>query len=274
MRSQGSAISVEEVSHTFDIDGKGIVALKDFSLEIAEGEIVAIIGPSGCGKTTLLNILAGLEPLGAGVIRICGERPRAGRSEIGYGPVRDCLLPWRNALENVALPLELRGVKPKERHERARMALHSLGLEAAEDLYPAQLSQGMRQRVALARLFVGDPKVLLLDEPFSALDAQTRVLVQDAFLTLWERSRSTAVLITHDLAEAITLADRVIVLTHLPGRLKAQYNINLPRPRSALEVREDPVFQSSFSAIWSDLRQEVGDDAGEVSRELEGSATA
>jgi NitT/TauT family transport system ATP-binding protein len=255
-------INVERVSHSFVSGGATVHALHNMSFSIESGRFVAIIGPSGCGKTTLLNILAGLEPLRAGSVSVDGAAPRAGRRSVGYGPVRDCLLPWRCALDNAALGLEIAGVKKEERYARAREALSSVGLADVERLYPAQLSQGMRQRVALARLFAGEPDVILLDEPFSALDAQTRVVVQDAFLRAWERRRSTVLLITHDLGEAVTLADDVFVMTKRPGQTKAHYRIGLPRPRSAMEIRNDPDFQRLYAAIWEDLRDEVAAVAG------------
>lgn len=248
------AIHVESLDHFYG-DSQ---AIRDLTVAVDEGTFTAIIGPSGCGKTTLLNILAGLEPAMPGSrISVAGGPPRAGRREVGFGPARDSLLPWRRALDNAALALEIHGVAKDERRERARAALADMGLRDVERLYPSQLSQGMRQRVALARLFAGDPQVVLLDEPFSALDAQTRVQVQDAFLRGWERTRSSVLLITHDLSEAITLADVVIVLTRKPAHVKAEYRIDLPRPRDAAEVREQPRFHQLFEAIWGDLRSEV-----------------
>jgi len=257
--SQMPVISVEHLSHTFESSkGPGTEALRDLSLSVREGCFVAIIGPSGCGKTTLLSILAGLEAQqGTGNVLVAGERPRPGRREIGYAPARDSLLPWRRALDNAALALELQGVNRQQRIKQARFALQSMGLEQFESMYPAQLSQGMRQRVALARLFAGSPEVLLLDEPFSALDAQTRILVQEAFLKVWERTHSTVLLVTHDLGEAVTLADEVVVLTSRPARVKATYTVNLPRPRVAVDIRLNPRFHEVYEAIWQALMEEV-----------------
>jgi NitT/TauT family transport system ATP-binding protein len=250
-------IEVTDVNQVYEINGAPTHVLTDISMHVEEGSFTAIIGPSGCGKTTLLNIIAGLDSASSGVVSIDDKPPRAGRDDVGFGPVRDCLLPWRTAIDNAALPLELKKVPKATRHERARQALNTMGLDGFENMYPAQLSQGMRQRVALARLWAGDPRVLLLDEPFSALDAQTRILVQDAFLEVWERRRITVVLVTHDLAEAITLADRVLVLTRRPGRVRASYDISIPRPRRADEIRRLPEFHRLYDAVWQDLRDEV-----------------
>lgn len=233
-------------------------SIRRLSISVDTGTFTAIIGPSGCGKTTFLNILAGLEPAQPeSQISVLGQPPKAGRQEIGYGPARDSLLPWRRALDNAALALEIHGMPKAERRARARAALQEMGLRDAAQLYPAQLSQGMRQRVALARLFASEPQLMLLDEPFSALDAQTRVQVQDAFLSGWERTKSSVLLITHDLGEAITLADVVVVLTRRPASVKAVYPIDLPRPRNAVEVRQEPHFHELFEAIWADLQAEV-----------------
>lgn len=250
-------ISVAHVEQSYQSDSQSTHVLHDLNLEIPDGQFLALIGPSGCGKTTLINLLAGLDKLKCGTILIDGQPPEAGRPEVGYAPVRDSLLPWRRALDNAALTLEVQKVNKATRLARAREALGAMGLGAAEYLYPGQLSQGMRQRVALARLFASDPQVLLLDEPFSSLDAQTRVMVQEAFLKVWERKKSTVVLITHDLAEAVALADRVVVLSARPARIKAVHDIDLPRPRSAVGIRQNPQYHELFEAIWRELVDEV-----------------
>jgi NitT/TauT family transport system ATP-binding protein len=251
-------ITVSEVSYAY----AGKPVLDDVDLTVSGGEFVAIVGPSGCGKTTLLNVLAGLEPVQHGAVTVGGQPPRAGRRDVGYMLARDCLLPWRRALENAGLALELQGVGTAVRTEKARAALAAVGLAQAERLYPAQLSHGMRQRVALARVFAAAPAraaewSILLDEPFSALDPQNRVLVQDAFLQVWESQRSTVVLITHDLGEAICLADRVVVMSASPGRIKNIYDVPLARPRSAADLRGAPEFHQLYEAMWGDLRGEV-----------------
>jgi NitT/TauT family transport system ATP-binding protein len=251
-------IAIEALDHEYATDDVvARPALINVDLDVGDGEFLAIVGPSGCGKTTLLNLLAGLETLQSGTVTLGAQAPRAGRPDIGYMLARDSLLPWRTARENAALGLELQGTERAERMRRAQNALESMGLARFGDHYPAQLSHGMRQRVALARVFAATPQILLLDEPFSALDAQNRVLVQDAFLEVWERHRTTVVLITHDIGEAVCLADRVAVMSAAPGRIKAIHQIGLPRPRSASELRSEPSFHRIYEAVWSDLRSEV-----------------
>jgi NitT/TauT family transport system ATP-binding protein len=240
----------------------GRLVLDRLTLEVPSGSVTGLVGPSGCGKTTLLNVLAGLETVQQGTVAVGGAPPAAGRHDIGYMLARDCLLPWSDATGNAALGLEMQKVPRAERRRRANETLAQVGLAGFERSFPAQLSQGMRQRVALARLFAAEPAFALLDEPFSALDAQSRVLVQDAFLEIWERRRSTVVLITHDLSEAITLADRVVVISARPGRVKAVHPIELPRPRSAAALRGDPKFHTIYERIWEDLQGEVYAAAG------------
>jgi NitT/TauT family transport system ATP-binding protein len=262
-------ITVDHLTHDFGSAAGSAPTLNDISLTVADGEFVALVGPSGCGKTTLLNIIAGLEhEQQPGAVRIDGEDPRAGNRQVGYMLSRDCLLPSRRALANAALGLEIARVPRAQRLEAAKDALTAVGLADFLDSYPAQLSQGMRQRVALARVFATKPKVLLLDEPFSALDAQTRISVQDAFLGLWQEREMKVVLVTHDLSEAITLADRVVVMSRRPARIKADHRIDLPRPRSAAELRSTPEFHRLYEEIWADLKDEIiAADADELSGE-------
>lgn len=250
-------IKVKDLQHTFSVAGASRPTLVDIELEVRDGEFLAVVGPSGCGKTTLLNLICGLEPVQQGELLVNGSHPKPGGEHVGYMLARDCLLPWRKAIENAELALEVHGVDARTRRERARNALSAVGLTRYENAYPSQLSHGMRQRVALARVFAAAPDLILLDEPFSALDAQNRILVQDAFLGVWERQRSTVMLITHDLAEAICLADRVAVMSSAPGRIKVVHDIHLPRPRFASELRGTPAFNKIYDAIWGDLRDEV-----------------
>lgn len=251
-------INIESVRHAYCLPDESVrIALDDVTLHIESGEFVAVVGPSGCGKTTLLNLVAGIEEVQAGSVTVNSQRPRPGSDQLGYMLARDCLLPWRSALGNAELALEAQGVAKGERRNRARKALTILGVGSATRAYPAQLSQGMRQRVALARVFAAEPQLVLLDEPFSALDAQSRILAQDTFLEIWERQSSTVMLITHDLAEAVCLADQVVVMTASPGRIKAIRPIDLPRPRSAISLRSDPIFHRIYDQLWDDLRDEV-----------------
>jgi len=215
------------------------------------------VGPSGCGKTTVLNMVAGLIHPTAGAVKLDGALPRVGDSNVGYLLARDALLPWRTALTNVTLPLEIRGVPRSEREAVGRKILTEVGLGTFLDAYPSQLSHGMRQRVAVARTLVTEPHTLLMDEPFSALDAQTRLSLQQQFLKLWERVRSTVLFVTHDLTEAILMADRVIVFSARPGIVRADFPVDLKRPRSLIELQGSDQFHEMFRRIWNVLREEV-----------------
>lgn len=255
-------ITVSGVNHRFtNPDGVEFDALRNIDITIEEGEFVAIVGPSGCGKTTLLNMLAGLEHPTEGTVEVAGERPVAGDSRTSYVLARDSLLPWRTAKSNAGLGLELQGVRKAERERRAAEALDTMGLAGFHGSYASQLSHGMRQRVALARSFAARPQLLLMDEPFSALDAQTRLKVHDAFLQAWDQQQMTVVLITHDLQEAVSLADRVVIMTRRPGRLKAIHHIDLPRPRSISNLQGDDAFHRIYEAVWRDLQDEFVDTA-------------
>jgi NitT/TauT family transport system ATP-binding protein len=252
-------VCLNGVSYTYAAREKAatpVIALDNIVLDISPSEFVAIIGPSGCGKTTLLNIVANLERQFTGTLLLGGDASHLPPSEMAYVLARDALLPWRTALENATLGLELTGVSRTERRERARIALNEVGLAGFERSYPAELSQGMRQRVALARALSTEPRLLLLDEPFSALDAQTRIIVQDTFLRLWERLGCTVVLITHDLAEAVAMSDRVVVMTKRPGRVKAAFDVPLARPRSLARLQGDPHFHEIYQAVWAELERE------------------
>ncbi|MCW5770409.1 MAG: ABC transporter ATP-binding protein [Rhodospirillaceae bacterium] len=230
--------------------------LAGIDLEIRDGEFVAIVGPSGCGKTTFLNTVAGLQPFTSGSLTVVGDKPKAGRRETAYALARDALLPWRDALGNVELALQIRGVPPEERRRRAAEALAKVGLADALTRHPAQLSQGMRQRVALARTFVTEPRLLILDEPFAALDAQTRIRMQELLLALLRQFSGTMIMVTHDIAEAITLADRVVVFSQRPATVTAVYEVKLGnRKRKTSELRADPEFSRLFEQVWRDIEQ-------------------
>jgi len=250
-----SGIVVKDVTHTFEASGGSVPAIEEVSLEVAEHEFVAIVGPSGCGKSTLLNIVSGLLTPTAGTVAVGGVPVRGVPRDVGYMPARDSLLPWRSCLDNVALPLEIRGeIGRAQRRERARELIEAVGLGGFERAFPSALSHGMRQRVAVARTFATQPSVLLMDEPFSALDAQTKITIQDLFLSIWEAQHQTVVLITHDVMEAVALADRVVVFSRRPGRIKSIHDIDLPRPRSVQQlIFEEPRFQQHLRDIWRDL---------------------
>jgi NitT/TauT family transport system ATP-binding protein len=246
------AILIEAVSHTFP---GGMLAVNDVSLRIPVGEFVSLVGPSGCGKTTLLNLIAGLVDLQRGTIEVAGAAPKAGRHEIAYMLARDCLFPWRSTLANVMLGSEFRGTDRNSRLKRARAFIEKVGLADFENSYPKALSHGMRQRVALARTFSVESDVLLMDEPFGALDAQTKLQLEDVLLDLWGNERRTVLFITHDLNEAVTLSDRVVVMSSRPGRILADILVPLPRPRSVRALQKDPNYHEIYAEVWSRLEE-------------------
>jgi len=226
------------------------------SLDIPEGQFLSIVGPSGCGKTTILNLLAGLiDAPHLGTLRLGGAAPRLGDARIAYMLARDSLLPWRTALQNASYGMQIRRVPPKTREARARDLLRRVGLAGFEDIYPKHLSHGMRQRCALARTFALDAPFLLMDEPFGALDAQTKLQLEELLVDLWQQERRTVVFITHDLAEAIAISDRVVVMSARPGRIVADLKIDLPRPRSVRDLQKQPHFHELYARIWQTLEQ-------------------
>lgn len=255
--ASGKDVKIEDVTIAYATAAGPRQAVVDVNLTIPAGQFAAIVGPSGCGKSTILNSVSGLRAPSAGRIYLDGESVSGISRDVGYLFQRDALLPWRTVLDNVCLPLLFRQVPKREAHERAHRWLARVGLQAFENDYPHQLSGGMRKRAALATVFVYEPKVLLMDEPFSALDVQTRTLMENGLLDIWSEGRSTVIFVTHDLEEAIGLADRVIVLTAGPGRLKSDYPIGISRPRNLTEIRFTSEFQDVYQAIWTDLRDEV-----------------
>ncbi len=232
-------LAAEGIAMTFSGDDGGVEALAEASLTVGRGEFVCLLGPSGCGKSTLLHILGGLLQPSAGSVRFCGSPLRSPQQRIAYVFQKANLMPWRTALANVALPLEVRGVPRAEAAERARSMLALVGLQGFEARYPRQLSGGMEQRVAIARALVQGAEVLLLDEPFGSLDALTREQLNQELLRIWQAQRVTVVMVTHSIAEAIFLADRILVLTSRPGRLALDVAVEMPRPR-ALDAEGAP----------------------------------
>jgi NitT/TauT family transport system ATP-binding protein len=226
-------------------------------LEVAPQRFVALVGPSGCGKSTTLSLIAGLDRPTRGSVTVRGK-PVGGISDgVGFLFQRDALLPWKSVRDNVTLPLQLRGIRGEAGRKRVDEWIGRVGLRGFEASYPYQLSGGMRKRVALAQTLVYDPEILLMDEPFSALDVQTRNLMEGELLNLWQGSGKTVIFVTHDLEEAIALADEVVVMTAGPARVKARYDVTLPRPRDIEQVRFDPRFTELYSKMWNDLRDEV-----------------
>jgi NitT/TauT family transport system ATP-binding protein len=253
-----SAIDFDDVSLRFiSQDGNATVALRNFSMSVARGEFVAIVGPTGCGKSTTLNMITGLLKPTVGSVRVMGQPVTGVDPRIGFVFQADAVFPWRSVEDNVAAGPIFRGKPKKEAMELAQQWIHRVGLSKFGKHYPHQLSGGMRKRVALAQTFINDPEILLMDEPFSALDMQTRTLMQDELLQLWSNNGGSVVFVTHDLEEAIALADRVFVLSARPATLKRVYEIDLPRPRVMAQVRYDAQFIELSKHIWDDLREEV-----------------
>lgn len=244
-------VSVDDLTLSYD----GTTRILDrVSLHVADGEFIALVGPSGCGKTTLLNLCAGLIPhRGEGSVSVMGQPARLGNPKVGYMLARDSLLPWKTALENASFGMQVRGVDAASRRQRASEMLAQVGLSGFENAYPKSLSHGMRQRVALARTFAMDAPLLLMDEPFGALDAQTKLQLEDLLLMLSARFKHTVLFVTHDLGEAVALADRIVVLSSRPGRIVADVQVDLPRPRSIRELQKDTHFHELYAHIWASL---------------------
>jgi len=260
----GVAISLEGIRHGFAKEGRVVRALWDLDLHIEPGEFVSVVGPSGCGKTTLLTMVSGLVKPSVGTAKI-NDQPVTGPSpEVAYMLARDALLPWRTVRTNVEYGLEIRHIDKSVRRQRSTEWLSRVGLLDFADARISELSQGMRQRVAVARTLALHPAILLMDEPFAALDAQNRMLQQQEFLQLWERIRSTVVLVTHDLSEAILLSDRVVLISHRPGRVIADMRIDIPRPRGADIDHGNAKFDEYYRALYEQLRAEVKAQVEEV----------
>ncbi|MFL6675383.1 MAG: ABC transporter ATP-binding protein [Massilia sp.] len=233
-------------------------AVANASLSVLDGEFVSVVGPTGCGKSTLLNIAAGLMRPSEGSVEIFGQQLEGLNRQAGYMFQSEALLPWRTALANITAGLEFRGVDQKSANERARYWMQRVGLSGFEQRYPHQLSGGMRKRVSLAQMLILDPKIILMDEPFSALDAQTRVLMENELLDLWAADRKSVIFITHDLDEAISMSDRVVVLSAGPGTHPiSEFAIDLPRPRDVAEIRHTPRFAELHQEIWNVMKEEV-----------------
>jgi NitT/TauT family transport system ATP-binding protein len=253
----GATLEVIGLSKTYNAGaGRPVVALDDVSLSVAQGEFVSIVGPSGCGKTTLLNIVGGLVEGYDGRVLVEGHPIDGAHHDIGMVFQEESTFPWRTTLENVAFPLEIAHMAKAEREERARHFIRLVGLEGFEHHYPTALSGGMRQRAAVARALAYEPRIMLLDEPFGALDEQTRMLLGDKLLEIRSKLNQTMLLITHSITEAVQLSDRVVVMTYRPGRVKRAIEIDLPRPRTS-EALAAPEFGRYVGMIWNDLRAEA-----------------
>lgn len=246
-------VEIEGVQKIYQSPEGEIDALKDISLAMPEGEFLSIVGPSGCGKSTLLSIIAGLEKPSSGVIRIDGEKTSGTSRKVAYMPQKDQLFSWRTIWGNVTLGLEIQHQKDEKHKKRVRELLERYGLSEFAACVPAQLSGGMRQRCALIRTLATEPRILLLDEPFSALDYQTRLAVSDDIHTIIRGEGKTAILVTHDIAESISMSDRVAVLSARPGRLKNMHDLSPLRGLTPMQRRDHPLFHSYFNEIWKEL---------------------
>ena len=256
-----TALQLQDVSCTFisrHNPGQRYTAVAGVSLSVAAGEFVSVVGPTGCGKSTLLNMAAGLLQPSTGAVSVFGQPLLGVNARAGYMFQAESLMPWRTALGNVMAGLEFRGAAPTEAKAQAEDWLRRVGLSAFGDRYPHQMSGGMRKRASLAQTLVLDPDILLMDEPFSALDIQTRQLMENELLELWQSKRKAVLFITHDLDEAIAMSDRVVVLSAGPAaHPMGEFRVDLPRPRDVAEVRNTPRFIELHQAIWAVLRDEV-----------------
>lgn len=251
-------LEIKDVSKVYRPEGQSspLVAVDNVSLHVKAGEFVSIVGPSGCGKSTLLEIIGGLSAPSSGIIRLNDQELRGPHPAVGMVFQEDSTFPWRTVLENVEFGLETRGVARRERREKAQAMINLVGLVGYENLYPAELSGGMRQRVAIARTLVMSPELILMDEPFGALDEQTRLILGEELLRIWSETRATILFVTHSLDEASMLSDRVIVMSARPGRIKALVKVDLPRPRTS-EIIASESFSRITGELWHGLREEA-----------------
>ncbi len=246
-------LSIENISVSFNARGKDLQVLQGISFKVYEGEFVSLVGPSGCGKSTILNVVSGLLPSERGKVRIGGEAVEGVNPRLGYLFQENTLLPWRTVQKNVELGLELRGVDKRKRTEISKRFIEQVNLEAFSHHYPYELSGGMKKRCELARTLAIDPEVFLMDEPFGALDAQTRSYLQQDLLDLHYRMRKTILFVTHDLEEAVLLSDRVIILGAVSGKIKGIHEVSLGRPRNVKEARLIPEFIQTTKELWSEI---------------------
>ncbi len=246
-------LTIRNLSKLYMANGKELEALKDINLEISENEFICFVGPSGCGKTTLLRIIAGLEEPSAGGVFLNSEQIKGPGPERGMVFQEYSLFPWRTVIENVAFGPELMGMPKQERYEKAKQYIEMVGLQRFESRYPHELSGGMKQRVAIARALVNNPRALLMDEPFGALDAQTRNIMQSELLKIWGDERKTVVFVTHSVDEAIYLADRIVIMSARPGKIKDVIDVDLPRPRNRTSSEVNRI----RDRVLSELRSEI-----------------
>ena len=251
------SVQVQGVEKRYVRRDRETVALAPVDLTISKGDFVAFVGPSGCGKSTLLNMIAGIIEPSAGEILHEGQIVHGVNKRVGYMTQTDSVLPWRTVYENIELPLTFRPFSAAQRRERVEAMMKAVDLSGFADSFPNELSGGMRKRVALAQVLVYEPGTLLMDEPFGALDAQLKLMMQKRLLDIWEETGKTVIFVTHDLSEAVTLAQRVVVFSGRPGQIKAIEQINIPFPRDPFKVRFEPEFQASYERLWSILAPEI-----------------
>ena len=254
--ARNSILVAEDIIVRFDTPEGPLTAVDNVSFEVRQGEFLSVIGPSGCGKSTLFNVIGGLLSSHEGIVSVAGETISGPHKSIGMVFQEESTFPWRTVTDNVAFPLELVGMSKAKRVERARHFISLVGLDGFENRYPGELSGGMRQRVSLARTLASEPKILLMDEPFAALDEQTRLLLGDKVLQIQQQLKQTTLLITHNITEAVQMSDRILVMTYRPGKLKRVVEINLPRPRTS-EIVGSEAFGRYVAQIWNDLREEA-----------------
>jgi len=247
---------VDGITKRFTTPDGVLTAVDNVSLTVAPGEFLGVIGPSGCGKSTLFNVIGGLTDGYEGRVSVAGETVSGPHRSIGMVFQEESTFPWRSVIDNVAFPLEIAGLSKAERYEKARHFVDLVGLDGFERRYPAELSGGMRQRVSMARTLASEPKILLMDEPFAALDEQTRLLLGDKVLQIQQQLQQTTLIITHNITEAVQLSDRILVMTYRPGKVKRIVDIDLPRPRTS-EIVSSEAFGRYVAQIWSDLREEA-----------------
>jgi NitT/TauT family transport system ATP-binding protein len=251
------AIRFSDIQLVFAGEGREVIALERVSFDVPPGKITTVVGPSGCGKTTLLRLASGLVAASAGLVSFHGAPVTGLNTAVGFVTQDSNLFPWLTTVGNVEFPLAVRGVPSGERREKAMHWLRLVGLDGFEHHYPSQLSGGMQKRASIARTLIYEPSVVLLDEPFGALDAQTRMLLHHQLLELWHEKRSTMLFITHDLVEAITLSDQIVVMTRRPGTVKEVYQVPLARPRNVFEIYLEPGFDEAYAALWRHFKAEL-----------------
>jgi NitT/TauT family transport system ATP-binding protein len=254
---ESPAIRFADVRLAFAGGDHDVLALDQVTFDVSRGKITSVVGPSGCGKTTLLRLASGLITATSGTVQYFAQPVTELNTNVGYVTQDSNLFPWLTALGNVEFPLVVRGVPAAERREKALYWLHLVGLDGFENAYPSELSGGMQKRVSVVRTLIYEPPVVLLDEPFGALDAQTRMVLHHELLELWREKKSTMLFITHDLVEAITLSDQIVVMTRRPGRVKQIYQVPLARPRNVFEIFLEPGFEDAYAALWTHFKTEL-----------------